>query len=214
MSVWLTRLLRLRAIAQTGQTYTKDPFDRQRFDELAQLVDGMLSDLVDAPPVKITEAFDFDTGYPTPKVDIRAGVFQNGRVLLVREKADGCWSLPGGWADQTDAASQAAERETEEEAGCKVTAVKLVAVKDRNRHPYANPMLQGVYKMLFLCDLTQPPPTELRKLIAERDDSEIAEADFFGLDDLPELSRGRTLPADIELLDLHNRNRELPTSFD
>jgi ADP-ribose pyrophosphatase YjhB (NUDIX family) len=214
MNDWLARILRLKAIAETGKAYGNDRYDLLRYAELEQLAVDMLSDLTSAPPAQIGTAFEFNTGYPTPKVDVRAGVFHHGRVLLVREKADGLWSLPGGWADQTDAAAETAERETLEEAGCRVRAIKLAAVKDRRKHPYTNPMLQGVYKFLFVCDLIERPPENLRTVSAARDDVEIHEADFFNLTDLPPLSEGRTLTADVELLWQHQTQPELPTFFD
>jgi hypothetical protein len=94
--VWLATALRLRAIAQTGRAYSRDPFDRGRFVELAAIAEGLLARLVDTTPERIRDVFLPERGYPTPKVDVRAGVFRGDTILLVRERTDGRWALPGG----------------------------------------------------------------------------------------------------------------------
>src|SRR4029077_8418338 len=129
---WLDRARRLRAIAQIGQTYTADRYDRERFDELAAIAQAMLADLTGAPLEAIAGIYLPQRGYATPKVDVRAGVFRDdGRVLLVQEASDGCWALPGGWADEQESPSLACEREVLEESGFRVRASKLAAGKDR-----------------------------------------------------------------------------------
>jgi len=203
---WLDWARRLRAIAQTGQAYTRDTYDRQRFDELARIATGMLATLTGAPVQTIAGMYLPERGYPTPKVDVRAGVFRNdGRVLLVREESDGRWALPGGWADEQETPSSACEREVFEESGCTVRAVKLAAVKDRSQHPYAPPRLEHVYKMLFVCELIDIAPHVVGETTA---------AAFFPPTALPELSIGRTLAVDIELLAQHRREPALPCYFD
>ncbi len=134
---WLDRARRLRAIAQIGQTYTRDRYDRERFDELAAIAQAMLADLTGAPLEAIVGIYLPERGYATPKVDVRAGVFHDdGRVLLVQEASDGRWALPGGWADEQESPSLACEREVLEESGFHVRASKLAAIKDRSLHPY------------------------------------------------------------------------------
>jgi ADP-ribose pyrophosphatase YjhB (NUDIX family) len=198
---WLARAQRLRAIAQIGRAYTRDGYDRERYEELAAIANEMLADLTGAPLHKIVGIYLPETGYPTPKVDVRAGVFNDrGDVLLVQEASDGRWALPGGWADEHDTPKRNCEREVLEESGYRVTAVKLVAVKDRSVHPYTPPRLERIYKMLFLCSLDGG---------AAATSVETTAASFFPLDALPDLSVGRTLAADVELLWAHRLQPEL-----
>jgi len=205
MTEWLTHALRVRAIAQTGRAYAGDPFDLERYAELGAIAESLLADLAGASPQRVRDVFLPEAGYPTPKVDVRAGVFRDDRILLVREASDGLWSLPGGWADEQQSAAQCVVREVYEESGYSVAVDKLVAVKDRSLHGYLPRRLEHVYKLFFLCRLTGG---------AERVSIETTGAAFFALDALPELSIGRTLATDIEMLDRHRREPGLPTYFD
>jgi ADP-ribose pyrophosphatase YjhB (NUDIX family) len=197
---------RLRAIAQTGLAYTKDPYDRQRFDEVAAIAAELLARLTGEPIPRIDAMYLHEKGYPTPKVDVRAGVFrEDGHILLVREASDGRWALPGGWADEQETPRQACEREVLEESGHVVRALKLAALKDRTVHPYAPARLEHVYKLLFVC--------EWQSRVAHVA-GETTAAAFFARDALPELSQGRTLAGDIELLWRHRCQPALPCYFD
>jgi len=201
----LDRAKRLRAIAQTGQTYARDPYDRERYDEVETIAHSMLAELVDAPLEAIVGVFVPERGYPTPKVDVRAGVFRDGEILLVQETSDGRWALPGGWADEHDSPRGNCEREVREESGFVVSAVKLAAIKDRSLHPYLPERIERIYKFLFVCDLIGG---------AERHSVETSAARFFPLDALPELSIGRTLHDDIRLLWAHRQEPNRPCYFD
>ena len=204
--VWLEHAQRLRALAQIGLTYTRDHYDRERFEELSAIANAMLADLTGAPLETIVGIYLPERGYPTPKVDVRAGVFDAaGRVLLVQEASDGRWALPGGWADEHDSPRRACEREVFEESGYGATAIKLAAVKDRSMHPYTPPRLERIYKLLFLCSLDGGSAAT---------SIETTGAGFFPLDALPDLSVGRTLAADIELLSAHRAELGLPCYFD
>ncbi len=197
---------RLRAIAQTGLAYARDPYDRQRFEEVATISTDLLAQLTGEPVARIAALYLHEKGYPTPKVDVRAGVFSNdGEVLLVREASDGRWALPGGWADEAETPRQACEREVLEESGHVVRALKLAALKDRNVHPYAPARLEHVYKLLFVCEWCSGGA-----LVS----GETTEAAFFARHELPALSQGRTLEADIELLWQHHLQPALPCYFD
>lgn len=202
---WLVWAKRLRAIAQTGQTYGHDPYDQERYREIADIAQHMLAVIVDVPPPRLDAIFLPERGYPTPKVDVRAGVFHEGRVLLVREVSDGRWSLPGGWADEHDSPRQSIEREVLEESGYRVRAMKLAAVRDRHLHPYEPQRLERIYKLLFVCRLEGGAATCSIETSAAR---------FFPLDGLPDLSRGRTIDSDVALLAEHDRDRTLPVAFD
>ena len=203
--LWREALKRLRAIAQTGQTYTKDPYDRERYEELEAMALSLLAKLLDAPPEVVRSVYLPEQGYPTPKIDVRAGVFRDGRILLVRETADGRWTLPGGWGDEHESPAASIEREVREESGFEVRAERLVALKDRHLHPYTPKRLERIYKLFFLCELIGgEAATSL----------ETDGVDFFPLDDLPPLSLGRTLPDDISLLDEYRAAPERSTYFD
>lgn len=204
-SPWLAWFQRLRAVAQTGMAYARDPYDQERYQEISTLAEQMLGMLLDVPPQRIGGIYLSERGYPTPKVDVRAGVFRDGQVLLVRETSDGRWSLPGGWADEQQSPRQCVEREVREESGFLVCAASLVAVRDRSLHPYEPPRLEHVYKLLFLCELVGGSATP---------GLETSKVGFFHPDQLPELSRGRTLEADIRQLARHLRRPELPPTFD
>jgi ADP-ribose pyrophosphatase YjhB (NUDIX family) len=199
------RAKRLRAIAKTGQAYTRDAYDRERYDEIEAIAHAMLAELVDQPLEAIVGVFLQERGYPTPKVDVRAGVFRGNEVLLVRETSDGLWALPGGWADEYDSPKGNCEREVREESGYVAAAVKLAAIKDRALHPYVPERIERIYKFLFVCDLLGGE---------ERRSVETSAARFFPIDALPDLSLGRTLPDDIGLLWAHRNDPARPCYFD
>jgi ADP-ribose pyrophosphatase YjhB (NUDIX family) len=198
---WLESVSRLRAIAQTGLAYSRDPYDLERFTELQESAERMLGWLLaGAEPERIHDIYVPERGYPTPKIDVRAGVFVKDTVLLVQEASDSRWSLPGGWGDEHDSPRSCVEREVLEESGFRVRATRLVAVKDRHLHPYEPRGLHRVYKLLFLCELLGG---EARPSV------ETTAAEFFPIGDLPELSLGRTLPEDVALLREHLGNPDL-----
>jgi len=145
-----------------------------------------------------------ETGPATPKVDVRAAVFREGRILLVKEPGEGGWSLPGGWADVDESPSEAAARETLEESGYRVSPVRLLAAYDRERHAHP-PIPYHVYKLVFLCEILDEVPSS---------DLDTEGAQFFGEEELPELSVSRVTPAQIERFFEHHRSPNLPTDFD
>ena len=195
---------RVQAIAQNGLAFSKDPFDRERYTQLQELVTALLSRELRLPPAAVRDFWAGESGYATPKVDVRGAVFQEDRVLLVRERTDGRWTLPGGWVDVNDAPSQAVEREIREESGYQARAVKLAALVDKNRHPHP-PGVHHIYKLMFLCELTGGSPAT---------SSETDAVGFFALGALPELSTGRILPQQIARLYQHRLQPGLPTDFD
>jgi ADP-ribose pyrophosphatase YjhB (NUDIX family) len=202
---WLLAAQRLRAMAQTGLTYSQDRFDLQRYRELTQIAEGMLAELLGSSPATVAEAFALDKGYPTPKVDVRTAVFSDGRILLVQEWLDGGWTLPGGWADEDDSPREAAERECREESGYEVKVRRLIALRDRRRHEYRPRHLGGIWKVLFLAELVGGEPTV---------SDETTAVGFFPLDELPPLSLARTLPADIALAHEYELDLTRAATFD
>lgn len=184
---WLEWAREIQAIAQTGLHYSTDEYNRQRYTRLMEIAAQMVSEQGQLESEEVTKAFFEPIGYATPRVDVRAAVFQEGKLLMVREKADGGWTLPGGWADVGDVPSQAAERETWEEAGYRVRAARLIGVYDANR---SGPLeLFHAYKLVFLCEL----------LAGEaRPSFETSEVAFFSRQEIPAVLSGeRTLPRHI-----------------
>jgi ADP-ribose pyrophosphatase YjhB (NUDIX family) len=195
---------KVQAIAQNGLAFTRDPFDRERYAQLAELVAQLLSRELEMPVAAARALWADEHGYATPKVDVRGGVFLDERVLLVRERADGRWTLPGGWVDVNDAPSEAVAREIYEESGYRARPVKLAALVDKNRHPHP-PGVHHIYKLFFVCELLGGAP-----LASNETDA----VDFFPVHELPPLSTGRVLASQIERLYQHRIDPSLPTDFD
>lgn len=193
----------LQSLAQTGLAYAKDPYDRQRFDSVRQIAVRLLQEARGIPQAQAEALILDDEGYRTPKVDVRGAVFQGERVLLVKEKADELWCLPGGWADLHETPAQAVEREVFEESGLETRAIKLAAVHDTEHH--GPKQFYQAYKLLFLCELVRG---EFRCM------EEISALAFFPREALPPLSTRRTTAEQIHLLFDHWQNRNRPTDFD
>jgi ADP-ribose pyrophosphatase YjhB (NUDIX family) len=201
---WLTIGRELRAIAQIGLTFCRDPFDRQRFERVRELAAALTAEGSGQSRETLLEFFRGHAGYATPKVDVRAAAFSEGRVLLVREISDGSWTLPGGWADVNQSPAESVVRELKEESGFEARAVKLAAVYDyRKRNRLHHP--DSIYKLFFICELTGG---------SAQSSMETSEASFFERDALPPLSIGRATAAQIERMFEHAENPLLPTEFD
>ena len=194
----------LEAIALNGLNFSRDVYDRERYSKLQELAAQMLAAELEIAPARARGYWESETGYITPKLDVRGGVFDGERVLLVRERSDGRWTLPGGWVDVNDAPSEAVAREIREESGYEARAVKLAALVDKNRHPHP-PGVHHIYKLFFVCELTGGSP------LASHETDAVG---FFPVRELPELSSGRVLASQIERLYEHSRNPALPTDFD
>jgi ADP-ribose pyrophosphatase YjhB (NUDIX family) len=204
---WLTWTRELQAIAQTGLAFTRDPYDRERYEMLRSLASRMMAEHTSAPAERIETLFAAESGYATPKTDVRGAAFdEQGRVLMVREVADGGrWTLPGGWADVNLTVAENVVKEMREESGFEVRVRKLAAVWDRTRqgHP------AGVFsccKQFFICDIIGGEA---------RPSLETSEVGWFAEDALPEdLSLGRVLPAQLRRMFAHARDPGLPTEFE
>lgn len=189
-TIWLAYAKRLQAVASTGLHFSKDPFDEERYREVADIANAMLAEIGRVPIERIAGLIsDFAKGYATPKVDVRGAVIEGDSVLLVRERSDGLWTLPGGFADVGRSAAQNIEKEILEEAGLRVSASHLYGVRHKAKRPY-DPDARDFYKLFFLCERTDG--TEPRA------GPETSDARFFPRDRLPELSRGRVIEHDIE----------------
>jgi ADP-ribose pyrophosphatase YjhB (NUDIX family) len=207
---WLEWAREIQALAQTGYHYANNDYQRQRYDRLMEIAAEIINGHSTLQPEPLAQVFHAQTGYATPRVDVRAAVFQVGveqsihKLLLVRERSDGGWTLPGGWADVGDVPSLAAEREVCEEAGFHVKARRVVGVYDANR---VLPLeLFHAYKIVFLCDLIGGEATP---------SNETSEVGFFGLDELPQpLSGERTRLQQIHDAFAMLINPNMPTVFD
>src|SRR5581483_2836833 len=201
---WLTWAQRIQAIAQTGLTFSHDMYDIERYEELRAIAAEIMAAYSGADVDMIRGLFAREVGYATPKIDVRGVVFRGGAILLVKERADGLWTLPGGWADVGDPPSAAVEREIAEESGYQARAVKLLALYDRNKHGHP-PRPDHVYKLFFLCELLGGAPSTTM---------ETDGVGFFREDQLPDLSVDRIMPAQIARMFEHLRHPEWPTDFD
>lgn len=186
---WLTWARKLQAIAQAGLEYSKDKYDIERFQQIRDLSVEILNEYTELSNEKIKDLFCNEVGYQTPKVDIRGVTFKDNKILLVKESIDGCWSLPGGWAEVDLSVKENVIKEAKEEAGVNVIPKRIIAVLDRNKnnkpiHAY------GIYKIFVLCELIDG---DFKKNI------ETEESGFFSLEELPPLSLGRNNEKQIEM---------------
>ncbi|OXM87099.1 NUDIX hydrolase [Paenibacillus rigui] len=181
---------KIQAIAQAGLTYSRDGYDLERFEELRAISVDMIAAYADMEIEKVAGLFANDSGYCTPKVEVRAVVMQGDGILLVKETQDGGWSLPGGWADVGYSPKEIAVKEVKEESGYDVCPIRLLAVLDRNKHPHP-PLAYHVYKLFILCELTGGAATT---------GIETSEVGFFKREELPPLSIDRITESQLDLL--------------
>lgn len=201
---WLDWALQMQGIAQCGLTYTQSMYERERYEELRELSFEIMATYTEAEMVQIRDLFVHETGYATPKIDIRGTIFRDGKLLMVRERMDGKWSLPGGWADIGLSPTQNVIKEVKEEAGLDVRPVKLLAALDKKFHPHP-PAPFHIYKYFYLCEVLGGEPSP---------GLECLDIGFFGPDELPELSIQRITTSQLEMLFAHLNDPDRPTDFD
>ena len=172
---WLDFAIRIQSIAQAGLLYGKDQYDKERYGELRKIAAEMISEKTDISVEKVYDLFCNETGYQTPKVDTRAAVFMDDKILLVHEN-NGTWSLPGGWCDVDQSIASNTEKEVKEEAGFTVKAEKLIAVQDWRKHNVTN-YAYGVVKAFVMCRYESGNFEE---------NIETTEIAFFGKDEIPD----------------------------
>ena len=193
------------ALAQNGLHYAGDEFDRRRYAQ-AQRVGLRLMELVSSVTLEELErSVVADTGHATPKVDVRGAVFHEGKVLMVQERSDQLWALPGGWCDPLESPRQAVAREIKEESGLTVEVDELAAVLDRERQGNLPPLPYHVYKLFFICHMTGA---------GTRDDLETLDVGWFSPDNLPPLSIDRLTQAQVQLMVDHYLHPGQPAAFD
>lgn len=204
---WLAWVREMQAIAQSGLTFTRDPYDRERYEALRALAARIAAAHTDVAAERIEGLFAAQEGYATPKIDVRAAAFNAvGEVLLVREVLDGGrWTLPGGWADVNLTPAENVAKEVVEESGFQVRVEKLAACWDRTRQGHS-PSAFSCMKLFFICCITGGEAAT---------SIETSEARFFAEDALPDdLSRSRVLPRQLRRMFDHLRDPALPTEFE
>ena len=203
--LWLEYAKRLQSLASTGAFFTIDEFDRERYDEIAQIAVEMMARLGNVPVRRIENLVGpYATGYVTPKIDVRGVVFEEDRLLLVREKSDGKWALPGGFAEVGLTPAENVSKEIREEAGLIVDVRTLIGVRHK-RKGQSEPDARDFYKLFFGCN-------RIGKA-AGGDDPGITDHAYFNRNAIPELSTRRTTQADIEMGFNYAADPGKPASF-
>lgn len=201
---WLKWVAELQSIAQSGITYSTNIYDTDRYEKIRNIVVEILHEYTDMDHKKIRDLFASETGYQTPKVDVRAAVFKNDSILMVKEKIDGAWSLPGGWADVNTSVGESVIRECREEAGAVVKPKRIIAIHHGNKH---NNRLSPftVYKIFVECELIE---TSFKENI------ETLDAQFFKADMLPPVSFERNNRDQIKMCFDARECKHFETIFD
>ncbi|KAF0238401.1 MAG: hypothetical protein FD181_1051 [Prolixibacteraceae bacterium] len=199
------KIKRIQALAEIGLEFSQNTFDRERYNELHEISLQMMKQITDVPVEKIVLVIQDKNGYKTPKVDVRAVVFnETGEILLIQEKADNCWAMPGGWADVGYSPSEVAVKECFEEAGIKVKTTRLLAVLDKQKQNMP-PAFEYVYKIFLLCkQLDNNTSTG----------SETSDVGWFNEHELPELSTPRNTADQIKLMFQYHRGEKTESCFD
>lgn len=200
---WLHWAREIFSLSQSGITYSGNQYDIERYKRLQEITAEIIESQSETAKESALDSFSMQAGYITPKIDVRGAVIRAGKVLLIQERADEHWALPGGWADLGDSPASMVEREVWEESGFRVQAEKVVAVIDANR---IEPMeFYHAYKIIFLCRLLDGEPRTSHETLA---------VDFFDPDRLPPLSVYRTNEAMLREVFAHVKNPNRPTAFD
>lgn len=200
---WLEWAREIFSLSQSGITYSGNQYDIDRYKRLQEISSEMIASQSEIEKESVLESFSMQAGYVTPKIDVRGAVIRAGKILLIQERADGKWAMPGGWADLGNAPASVAEREVFEESGFRVKAEKVVAVIDANR---IQPLeFYHAYKIIFLCRFLDGEPRISHETLA---------VDFFEQSNLPPLSIYRTNEDMLQEVFAHVENPSRPTLFD
>ncbi len=203
-SPWLAWAREIQAISQTGLTYSVTGFDTQRYERLMEIAAEIIHSHTTLPKEVIHDNFRIQPGYATAKVDVRGAIVRDGKILLVQERSDECWCMPGGWADVGEAPAEMVAREVLEESGFIVEVKKVIGVYDANREGRPLEFFHA-YKIVFLCEITGGE--------AQTSDETMG-VDFFEFDKLPPFSTNRTNNRHLQDILAHFENPEQPTVFD
>lgn len=203
MNKWIAWAREIFSMSQAGLTYSQNEFDIERYKRLQEITAEMIESQSGLSKESVLESFSMQAGYATPKIDVRGAVVHDNKILLIQERMDGRWAMPGGWADLGNAPASVAEREVWEESGYHVKAEKVVAVIDANR---IEPMeFYHAFKIIFLCTLIGGEPQVSHETMA---------VDFFDMNNLPPLSLYRTDESMLREVFAHIQDPNRRTAFD
>lgn len=193
----------LFSISQSGLTYCKNEYDLERYHQLQKIAIEMLANRSQLSKEEVEQSFSMQAGYATPKIDVRGAVIKDGKILLIKEQADGRWAMPGGWADIGDFPAKTVEREVFEESGYRVQVEKVIAVIDAN---HVAPLeFFHAYKLIFQCSILGGEPQTSHETLA---------VDFFDMNNPPPLSQSRTTRAMLDEVYAHYLDPTRPAAFD
>lgn len=195
--------IELQSLAQAGLFYSKDVYDTERYQRIREIAAEMMAERTELPAEKISGLFCNDVGYQTPKVDTRAAIFKEGKILLVHER-NGGWSVPGGWCDLDQSPMENTVKEVREEAGLDVAVRSVIAVQDRDKHnepPYA----YGVVKIFYLCEVLGGNFVP---------NSETTESGYFAEEELPGLAEEKCNREQVQMCFQAYRSADWNTQFD
>jgi ADP-ribose pyrophosphatase YjhB (NUDIX family) len=201
---WLEVAQKLQSLAQAGLTYTQNEYDIDRYEQLRALSVEIIAKYSETDETVLKSLLSAQSGYPTPKVDVRAVIFRDGKILMVKEKMDGHWSIPGGWADIGLSPFENAKKEVLEESGLEIIPVRLLAVHDKLKHKHPSDIFHA-YKLFILC---------FEKGGNLAPGMETLDARFFSPDELPPLSIERNTQEQLELMFEYYRNPAKATICD
>lgn len=194
----------IQALSQSGLAYQQNEYEKERYSRLMEIAAEMTASESNLNKQTILDNFNLQPGYATPKVDVRGAIFRDGKILLVQERSDEKWSMPGGWADVGDLPSETIEREVKEESGFAVKAKKIVAVFDANRDGIPLNFYHA-FKIIFLCEIISGDA---------RPSYETLSVDFFDFANLPPLSSSRTNERHLNEIRQHLNKPNRPVYFD
>lgn len=194
--------MELQSIAQNGLTYTKDPFDKQRFERVREISAQMISMKTELPLEKVKYLFCNETGYQTPKIETRAAIFKENKILLVKEQDK--WSLPGGWVDYNESIASNTIKEVKEEAGLDIIPLRIIAIQDRNKHNFPK-FAYGIFKVFVLCYVISG---------SFKENDETTESGFFSLDNLPIIDENKNVYDQIKMCFDAYKNEKWEVVFD
>jgi ADP-ribose pyrophosphatase YjhB (NUDIX family) len=201
---WLQWAREIQALSQTSITYAENEYQRERYTRLSEIASEIIAEHTNHEASDVIDVLQIQRGYATPKIDVRAAIFKEDKLLLVKERADDGWCMPGGWADVGDTPSNAVERETQEETGFEVKARKLIGVYDANR--LGELVFFHAFKLVFLCEIRGGE---------SRPSNETSEVVFYSGDEIPSrLSGERTKQYHIQDAFDVFKDPSLPTKFD
>ncbi len=203
----LTLAKQLQGLAGAGLAFAQNPYEIDRYNEINHVSQTLMAHVMAVPVEQVQHALSNETGYPTPKVDVRGVVVQDGKILLMKEREDNMWSLPGGWADLGLSPAEVAVKEMHEETGYTAKATRLLGIMDRAKHPHPHSVFT-VYKIFIQCEITGG------EAMGEGIGNEVLDVGFFGPDDLPPLSTKRVTACQVETLFKHAQDPTLPGFWD